>query len=52
MMKIDNEQEWEKYKNGEYDGLSLEGLYDGFEQLMKTQEDKVIEELEELLKSK
>lgn len=49
MMKIDNDEEWAKYKDGEYDGLSLEGLYDGFEQLMKSEEEEILDALKNLL---
>lgn len=33
MMKIYNDEEWEKIQGGEYKGFSIEGLYDGLDQL-------------------
>lgn len=54
MMKLYNDEEYQKAKDGEYKGFSIEALYDGFEQLAsavkiptvkmrKTEEDKLNE---------
>ena len=43
MMKINNDEEWKAVQDGEYKGFSIEGLFDGFEQL-KFQEQKPTEE--------
>lgn len=37
MMKIYNDNEWEAVKRGDYKGFSIEGRYDGFEQLQSKQ---------------
>lgn len=52
MMKLYNDEEYQKAKNGEYKGFSIEALYDGFEQLNSKQptEEEIIEQLKELLK--
>ena len=52
MMKLYNDEEYQKAKNGEYKGISIEALYDGFEQLNSKQptEEEIIEQLKELLK--
>jgi len=47
MMKINNDEEWESVKNGDYNGFSIEGLYKGFENL-KMQEEKPLTEEEEI----
>lgn len=52
MMKIDNDEEWESVKKGDYKGFSIEGLYKGFENL-KMSEDKPLtddEKLEAIIK--
>tara|TARA_Y100001972_G_scaffold127318_1_gene183770 strand:+ start:1823 stop:2728 length:906 start_codon:yes stop_codon:yes gene_type:complete len=33
MMKINNDEEWKLIKKGEYKGFSIEGMFQGFEQL-------------------
>ena len=43
MMKINNDEEWKAVQDGEYKGFSIEGLFDGFDQL-KFQEQKPTEE--------
>jgi len=52
MMKLYNDEEYQKAKNGEYKGFSIEALYDGFEQLNSKQptEEEIIEQLKDLLK--
>lgn len=52
MMKLYNHDEYEKAKNGEYKGFSIEAMFQGFEQLATkelTDEEKIIEELEKLI---
>jgi hypothetical protein len=52
MMKINNDQEWEQVKKGEYKGFSIEGMYKGFENL-KMSEDKPLtddEKLQQIIK--
>lgn len=55
-MKIDNEEEWGKVKNGEYSGFSIEGLYSGLDKVLakeeKTLEEVLIEQLEQIINSK
>ena len=41
MMKLYNDEEYEKAKNGEYKGFSIEALYDGFEQLASSHVPKI-----------
>jgi hypothetical protein len=52
MMKLYNDEEYQKAKNGEYKGFSIEALYDGFEQLNSKEltEDEIIEQLKDILK--
>jgi len=52
MMKLYNDEEYQKAKSGEYKGFSIEALYDGFEQLNSKQptEEEIIEQLKDLLK--
>ena len=50
MMKIYNDDEWEKVKAGEYKGFSIEGLYDGLDQLNASQELTEEKQLEEIAK--
>ena len=35
MMKIYNDEEWQQVKDGSYKGFSIEGGYQGFEQLQR-----------------
>ena len=46
MMKINNDEEWQNIKNGTYNGFSIEGLFQGFEELNAN---KVVTHDEELL---
>jgi plasmid replication initiation protein len=39
MMKINNDEEWQAVKRGEYKGFSIEARYDGFEQLKQSSEE-------------
>ena len=52
MAKIYNDAVWSDVKDGKYKGFSIEGLYDGFEQLQSkelTQEEIILSELEKLI---
>jgi hypothetical protein len=50
MTKIDNDQVWNDVKDGKYKGFSIEGMYDGFEQLQsQTEGEKIIKELQNLI---
>jgi len=52
MAKIYNDAVWSDVKDGKYKGFSIEGLYDGFEQLHSkelAQEEIILSELEELI---
>ena len=54
-MKIENEQMWEKIKQGELKGLSIEGYFvDKMEQLSKTKytDENILEALADILKIK
>lgn len=52
-MKIYNDEEWAKVKEGEYNGFSIEGVYEGFEQLqfslVQSEEEIILQELEKLV---
>jgi len=52
MMKLYNDEAYQKAKSGEYKGFSIEAMYDGFEQLNSKQptEDEIIEQLKDILK--
>lgn len=51
MTKVYNDEVWNEVKEGRYKGFSIEGMFDGFEQLQsKTKEEQVIEELKNLIK--
>ena len=52
MMKIYNDEEWEKVKAGEYKGFSIEAMYQGFEQLQSkelTEDEQIIEKIKQIL---
>ena len=52
MMKIYNDEEWQQVKDGSYKGFSIEGGYQGFEQLQsvqRTEEEKLIEILKGII---
>jgi len=52
-MKIYNDEEWQKVKDGEYNGFSIEGVYEGFEQLqfelVQSEEEIILDELKKLI---
>ena len=51
MTKVYNDEVWKEVKEGKYKGFSIEGMFDGFEQLQsKTEAEKVLEELLGLVK--
>ena len=52
MMKIHNDEEWEKVKNGDYKGFSIEAMYQGFEQLQSkelTEDEKLVEQIKQII---
>ena len=49
MMKIYNDEEWSKVKAGDYKGFSIEGFYQGFEELEFKKEDNIIDELKNII---
>jgi hypothetical protein len=49
MMKINNDEEWQAVKRGEYKGFSIEARYDGFEQLKQNKMENVKEELKKII---
>lgn len=53
MMKIYNDEEWEQVKNGSYQGFSIEGMYQGFEQLEAskelTEDEKLVEQIKQII---
>jgi len=49
MMKIYNDEEWSKVKGGEYKGFSIEGIYQGFENLKMSEENDILKQLKELI---
>ena len=50
MMKVNNDQEWEKVKDGSYRGFSIEGRFSGFENLMSKQNNMdIVEEIKALI---
>lgn len=55
MMKLYNDEEYEKAKNGTYNGFSIEALYKGFEQLNQSKlqhtDKQLVEEMLKLLSS-
>jgi len=48
MMKIYNDEEWQAVKRGDYKGFSIEGKYEGFEQLQNSHS---IEDIRETIKN-
>jgi hypothetical protein len=56
MMKIYNDEEWQLVKDGDYKGFSIEGLYQGFEQLeaskQLTDDEKLVEEIKAIILEK
>lgn len=49
--KIYNDDEWAKVQDGEYMGFSIEGIFQGFENLELTDEVNIIEELEKIIEN-
>ncbi len=52
MMKINNDAEWEEVKKGTYKGFSIEGMFQGFEQLEASKQltdEEVVEQIKKLL---
>ena len=49
MMKIYNDAEWKEIKDGNYKGFSIEGKFDGFEQLEQNKQKTLIEEVKEII---
>lgn len=52
MMKIYNDEEWEQVKLGTYKGFSIEGMYQGFEQLSSkelTADEKLVEQIKQII---
>jgi len=52
MMKIHNDDEWEKVKSGDYQGFSIEAMYQGFEQLQSkelTKEEELLQTIKEII---
>ena len=52
MMKIHNDEEWEKVKSGDYKGFSIEAMYQGFEQLQSkelTEDEQLLETIKEII---
>jgi len=49
MMKINNDEEWQAVKRGEYKGFSIEARYDGFEQLKQNKMQNLKEELKKII---
>lgn len=52
MMKINNDEEWEQVKLGTYKGFSIEGMFQGFEQLEASKQPtdaEIIEEVKRIL---
>ena len=50
MMKIYNDKEWKSVKDGTYKGFSIEGKYDGFEQLQSKEEPNLVDEVKEIIR--
>jgi len=52
MMKINNDAEWEEVKKGTYKGFSIEGMFQGFEQLEASKQltdEEIVEQITKLL---
>ena len=51
MMKLYNDEEYQKAKNGTYKGFSIEAMFQGFEQLHseQTKEETIINEIKKLI---
>ena len=55
MMKINNSQEWELIKKGEYNGFSIEGMFQGFENLeastQLSEDELMVERIKDIIKN-
>ena len=55
MMKINNSQEWEAIKQGEYKGFSIEGVFQGFEALeyskQFTEDELMVEKIKDIIRN-
>ena len=55
MMKINNSQEWEAIKQGEYKGFSIEGVFQGFEALEYskefTEDELMVEKIKDIIRN-
>jgi hypothetical protein len=47
--KIYNDEEWQKVKDGEYKGFSIEGVYEGFENLKLSEENNIYQQLNNII---
>jgi hypothetical protein len=50
-MKVYNEEVWQQIKDGKFKGFSIEGKFDGLDQLQAESHEDIINEIKELLKS-
>jgi len=50
-MKVYNEEVWQQIKDGKFKGFSIEGKFDGLDQLEAESHEDIINEIKELLKS-
>jgi len=51
-MKVDNDEVWEKVKNGDVKGFSIEGYFtDKMQEMSKTEEDVILERIKEIILS-
>ena len=50
-MKVYNEEVWQSIKEGKFKGFSIEGKFDGLEQLNAESQEDIVNEIKELLKS-
>ena len=48
MTKVYNDEVWKQVKDGAYKGFSIEGMFDGFEQL-QSKDETILEQLKQLL---
>ena len=55
MMKINNSEEWEAIKQGEYKGFSIEGVFQGFEALEYskefTEDELMVEKIKDIIRN-
>lgn len=50
-MKVYNEEVWQQIKDGKFKGFSIEGKFDGLDQLQAESHEDIVNEIKELLKS-